>query len=135
MENLILPPLPLLQTQKKNPGKVDMVFTIKMQQPSPADSIYGGKVVETGSNGNPGWSPQTFRQSSVLSLRIFLRSTCLGGRRTFLTAVEDLSCVTTLSHPLSDLSLDFYWCRTELSLTTRLYFGSVRFSLSCKENE
>lgn len=84
-----------------------MVFTIKMHQPPLADNIYGSKVVVTWSNINPGWSPQAFRQSPVTSHRVFLRSIHLGGRRTILTAMEDLGCVTTLPGPLFVLSLDF----------------------------
>jgi len=89
MEDLIPLPLPSLKTQKKKPGKGNMVFTIKMHQPSLADYIYGGKAVVTWSNITPECPPQAFRQSPVVSLKVFLRSIRSGGRKTLLTAVQD----------------------------------------------
>lgn len=100
--SLTTDPLP-----KKKPGKGNMAFTMKRHQPPLPDNIHGGKVVVTGSNINPGWPRQVFRRSPGISLGVFLRSTHLGGRRTLLTAMEDLGLVTTLPGPLSVLSLDF----------------------------
>lgn len=92
---------------KEKAWERSMVFTIKMHQPPFADYIFGGEMVVTWSNINPGWPSQAFRLSPVMSLRVFLSSTHLGGRRSLLTATEDLGCVTTLPGPLSLLSLAF----------------------------